>query len=304
MSSLHLAPCVNQYAQDCANLWTAWLGLSGNQRQTHFETAIHQATNFMPEVDVQFGTVSGHGAFYWSSWDLACNRKYTQGHAAKHGPNITYYNFVELASTIYHETRHAEQFYRIAQALSADEIEFPVGGKKTPIIMQVTPHSLPKVKKKKFGKKGVVATIVRQFKSDAKQIADLLNIPRPVAQHAWTNRASYATWEQSARPGYASKIVASASGWNPIVDEWLGATYRKSRMNFNDAAQSASDDTTTIFGTQSSQGVRRHLYATTPEEIDAFGVEDALKDRIKHLIGVDFDTHQDKPRSNVVVFGP
>ncbi len=106
--SLQSNNILNQFVTNCTSLWTSWNTGAPGSRQTRIQQAVAQMTSFMVRPSVAFTAMSGWGSFNWGGWRLKLSSKYTGQNDIKYG------KFLEFCSTIYHETRHAEQFYRIA----------------------------------------------------------------------------------------------------------------------------------------------------------------------------------------------
>lgn len=270
------------FVTDCANIWTNWLNGSGAgrkaRRESEFLAAINRMTSFMVAPQVAFINTSGWGAFGWPTWRLEVNQKYTNT------PNIMYKNFVELCSTVYHETRHAEQFYRIAQGLSIGDLKYPdVSGGQIAQMAQVT---------------GSVRSRITMFNSitsgDPLQtdpgkrpgiIATWVNIPVNVAQHADNARNTFRTWTALPKPAWFKRPTVLAE-----VNEWMHATYKKSFSELDTWAQ--GDD-----------GPYR-VYRDLPEENDAHGIEDLVQAALYTRIGHDTPVNRKKRRDDVTLFGP
>jgi len=269
------------FVNDCANIWRDWLnGGAGRKarREAEFLAAINRMTSFMVAPQVSFNNTGGWGAFSWPTWRLAVNQTYTNT------PNLMYKNFVELCSTVYHETRHAEQFYRIAQGLSIGDLKYPdTSGGQIVQMAQVA---------------GSVRSRINMFNSittgDPLQtdpgrrpgiIATWVNIPMNVAQHADNARNNFRVWTALPKPAWFKRPTVLAE-----VNEWMRATYKKSFSELDTWAQ--GDD-----------GPYR-VYRDLPEENDAHGIEDLVQTALYARIGNDTPANRKKRRDNVTLFGP
>src|SRR5262245_28866965 len=121
--SLQTAPVRNAFVNTCADLWRTWNSgpvlLREHARKQKVRQALTAITGFMPAPTLVFLPIKGWGGFMWGPWRLELNLKYVTKHDIKYG------KFVEFCTTIYHETRHAEQFYRIAQGLAQGRLTYP-----------------------------------------------------------------------------------------------------------------------------------------------------------------------------------
>ena len=212
---------LESFVDDCAAIWRSWLqdGLPGSaasrkqRRERRFRATVGRLTTFMVRPSVEFATSGGWGAFNWTRWKLRINQCYTGQDA------IRYNDFVELCSTVYHETRHAEQFYRIAQGLAAGNLRLPDAR-----AVEVT-QQLPAW--------GAIKSCVVTSRTDAIDddpryptatqrahlIADRMRIPLAVAQHADRQRDGFARYLESATPVWFRRLPLDE------VNDWLRATY-------------------------------------------------------------------------------
>jgi hypothetical protein len=69
----------------------------------------------VPHINFELkpGDTDSHGSFSESTWSITLNK------GAFSGPTVDVEAMAEMADTVFHEARHAEQFYRIAQMLAA-----------------------------------------------------------------------------------------------------------------------------------------------------------------------------------------
>lgn len=273
------------FVNDCRTIWQNWLqgGPGGNRalrREGEFTNAINRMASFMVVPTVSFKHMSkGWGSFDWTKWKLKVNDDYTQE------PDIKYKDFVELCCTVYHETRHGEQFYRIAQGLSAGDLKYP----------DASPTQVGQMAKTGTGS---VRSRINMFQSmvsgnDPLQvdpgkrpgiIAKWIDIPVNIAQHADAARAGFQVYTSLAKPAWFKRATVLDE-----VNEWMRATYKKTYSEMDDWAQS-------------SKGPYR-IYRDLPEENDAHGIEDLVKTALYAAIGNDTPQNREKGR-NDPVFGP
>jgi hypothetical protein len=273
------------FVDDCAGIWSTWLqdGLPGSaasrkqRRERRFRTAVGRMTMFMVRPSVEFATSGGWGAFNWTRWKLRINQCYTGQDA------IRYNDFVELCSTVYHETRHAEQFYRIAQGLAAGNLRLPDAR-----AVQVTQRLPPW---------GAIRSCIVTSETDAIDddpryltaaqrahlIADRMRIPLSVAQHADRQRDSFPTYLESATPAWFRRAPLDE------VNDWLRATYGR---RFSES------------GTwmQRPHGPHR-VQRNRPEENDARSLEELVQAALYRRIGHDTPRNRQKRRTDIDLFG-
>jgi len=125
--SLQENATMTTFAQSAATLWGHWAHppvAAGQQRREwrreRIKAMINGAASFMVAPTVSFeDTGTSNGSFGWSGWTLRLRKDRTADSA------LSYEDFVKYCRTMYHETRHAEQFYRIAQGLAAGTLKYP-----------------------------------------------------------------------------------------------------------------------------------------------------------------------------------
>jgi len=267
------------FAGNCAEIWRSWLTSGKPQREALFAKAVKSMTAFMIPPDVKFAHTGGWGSFNWTSWTLKVNQKYT-------GRNdIRYKDFVEVCSTIYHETRHGEQFYRIAQGLCAGKLKFPDASPAQNLQAMKVGTSSVSSRIAAFdaasqGKDPLEANPQARVAT----IAQRLDIPAGVAQHAEMMRGYFDNYLNSTRPAWFKRATVLDE-----VHEWMRATYKKTFSEMDTWAQ--GDD-----------GPYR-IYRDLPEENDAHGIEDVLQAELYRRIGNDTPVNRKKHR-NDPVFGP
>jgi hypothetical protein len=127
-SGLASEESIEDYAADAHEIEDEWGDLGGSQAridklvaivQTQLDNAgvPHPTIRVVrPEDDpndqMDDGTV---GLFDWETWEMTINP------VPFEAEEVTEAEFADMADTIYHESRHAEQFYRIAQMLAGQD---------------------------------------------------------------------------------------------------------------------------------------------------------------------------------------
>ena len=266
--SLHNNASITNFAQACANLWANWanppLGWPGPNRRTKRRNHISQViianatVGFMVPPNVIFLDVGGsNGAFSWSPWRLRLKKSLT----ANQG--LAYADYVRFCRTMYHETRHAEQFYRIAQGLAAGALKYP--NKSEGEVMQELNSLSGGVGA--LGVGGGVGGMVQRFnvvqggggqiQLTAQLIANWLNIPLNVAQHGHTNLGLFNGFALGVMPAWFRRGSITRE-----TEEWMRATYNGSLAGLNR-------------WTQSDDGTYK-MYRDQPEEHDAHEIGNRL----------------------------
>ena len=273
--SLQHETTLKMFVSHCGNLWRHWSdGASAqrpNARANYIAVGVRKMSSFMVPVDVKFKAVSGWGSFNWTRWRLTLNRKYV------FQDDIRYGEFVEFCSTMYHETRHAEQFYRIAQGLATGELEFPDASRATVIQRQADSAGGVSARIAQFGggraqDKSKIAGATSAL--DAKTVSKWLSIPQNVADHAVANRDKFGAFCKSARPDWFQRESTLKE-----VEDWMRATYKKTYAEMDAFAQAVDDD---------DEAIRPNvynMYRSLPEEVDAHGIEDKVQEGIYALVG-------------------
>ena len=194
--SLQNNPVRTQFVANCHALWITWnVGPSAGRpaaRQMAIQQALTAMTNFMHPPTLKFKTMNDWGSFQWPIWTLKLKKQCTEN------DNIKYGKFVEFCSTIYHETRHAEQFYRIAQGLALGRLHYPDATPAEVINQLAVPAGGGGVQAKlaMFGGGGVAATPALP---NAMLLSRWLTIPLGTAQHAHASSAQFDTFTAPAQ---------------------------------------------------------------------------------------------------------
>lgn len=127
MPSLSTIGPMQTYAADMISMYDQWSSTVESQRRGKFETLIRQLadTAGLPAPVVTWG--DNGGAFSYGSWTLEVDRK-----AASIDPRVgtgtqktPLKDWLYFSTSIYHEMRHCEQFFMIAQALLANKFPMP-----------------------------------------------------------------------------------------------------------------------------------------------------------------------------------
>jgi hypothetical protein len=113
---------INQFADSFAQLQRKWQLKSPGQRRVDLKNMVDQALNAVGVSSVEKFNVlplssdtkiGKQGEFSVNRWEINMNQ------ALLSQEQLSNKDAIQLASFIYHETRHAEQFFRIAQLLSS-----------------------------------------------------------------------------------------------------------------------------------------------------------------------------------------
>jgi hypothetical protein len=111
--SLNSPEVINQFAQDFVNLQNKWSQLNSMQRMSAITEMVNKAQKSVgvPTGKIEPSSVQENaGEFSPSKWLINVNSKLLNS------SNVLFPEVAEeLALTLYHEMRHSEQFFRIAQ---------------------------------------------------------------------------------------------------------------------------------------------------------------------------------------------
>ena len=277
--SLQNTATVNQFAHNCSILWREWLKENVLAREKRLKNAIVSCTTFMAPLNISlpYPDLNGNcGQFCWGEWLLELDNSYTTDN------DITYEEFVELCASAYHESRHAEQFYRIAQGLASSALSFP-DMSSAQVINDFS----------KTGMGGGVQAKIAAFEgramrqnnaATARMIAKWLSIPQEKAMHALLSSGAFATYIALPKPAWYKRNTALLE-----VEEWMRSTYKRTLGNINRWAQS-------------DHGPYK-IYRDLPEEHDAHEIEKLVEAALKNRIGHNYILNKDQPRSNTGLFG-
>ncbi|MFC1794993.1 hypothetical protein ACFL3Q_15565 [Planctomycetota bacterium] len=261
MGTLHEARTINYFSARCKDLWDKWnLGATNKRlkkRKDLIKSNLDQLVNRIGIKSLKIEFVNDPnicGAFGWGGWQMDIGAT----SLAKH--DIKCKAFVELCVTLYHETRHAEQFTRIAQGIRLKRLEHN-GVKKIPL----------------FGRSLVISKAMGMNYSATKYALDhrndyLVFVATPRKAHC--SHSSYQGW----------------SNWDSTVDDWMQRTYSRSKSTFSAIGQ--SDDVTNLpnIGGQYSGGggtmdvvggrrgaIEKQYYYRAEDEKDAYAIEKLFK---------------------------
>jgi hypothetical protein len=281
--SLQSKMSVDYYSARCTELWKSWLtGATPAARKTAREGKIRSALGplmgFMVPVAILFEDLDdSHGAFSWTRWRLYINSDNTKD------DDITYEDFIELCSTGYHETRHAEQFYRIAQGLALGKLSFP-DKSKAQIIQQQQGLGMGtgfKAKVAMFEGKGMQQSSRSQR---AQQIQEWLDIPITVARTAEAAKGGFDGYIGLAKPQWFKRKTVLLE-----VEDWMRSTFKKTLGEMGAWAQSDAGP--------------YKIYKGLPEEHDAHSIEALVVSGITTRIGHTVQQRGAQPRTNTALFG-
>jgi hypothetical protein len=260
MITLHENAVVAEFARQCMNIWKQWLRTPNpkpDNRKVAFANAHHQLCRniLLPAVDIRFAPIDSEGELTWGEWRIRVKED------SFNLDGILCEDYIELCKTIYHETRHAEQFYREAQGLALGRLEFP--GKTVRSVLQI---------KKALG------------------------IPMNVTFHATTNMDTYATFACTPKLGHCSLGSGPGwSNWDPTVDDWLQRTYDKVKGEFAQMGQDADQEN--AFGRRNV--LDKAFYGGAEDEVDAVAMEGLLRVAMEGLMPA-YGTNHAKARTDPV----
>lgn len=207
--------------KDLIGNWDIW---NINRKKDVIKRLIqNQCNRFMQAPDVRYGNASSDcGSF--SNGPLTWEIEIGEGALLA----TTLKDKLELCSTIYHETRHAEQLFRVAQGLAAGMINHGVPKNKLIKVLAKT-GGMNTVTQKRF----MFENDLSQYPFSANMLVELVWVPLNVANNAVNRMNDFNTWINSGRPTWYKR--------NPqeIVTRWADTTLRKSTERVEDAGQSA-----------------------------------------------------------------
>lgn len=264
--SLQFDSIMTQYAKECCTLWGSWRGKSKTDRIHAALTAIRRCTYFLPAVkyDTYFvGKLGDYGVQYPSEWRIEINRY----HAQK--ADLPLDDFLEWATTPYHESRHAEQTYRIAQGVLAGEIVLP--GKTLATKMQAamkgkSPKEIAKALESGNPFESTDTNTRRRI------VQEWLDVPMKVVDHADLHRSYFKNYLQSSTPSWL-KGRSSDTVKNAVID-WMKASYDHHLGELDRKAQNQEAGWDRFY---SEKGI--------PEEQDAYGIEGVVQAKILAILG-------------------
>ncbi len=264
--SLQFDSYITQYAKSAAKLWDDWRTLNYVGRFNTAVKAIKKCTHFLPPIDYQFyytQQLGDYGAQYPALWRIDINLY----HATHNDLNLKY--FLEWVTTPYHESRHAEQTYRIAQGVLAGEITLPGKDLAKKIQAAMKGKSIREITQALNSQNPfeVVDPITRQ-----QIVQKWLDVPDVVVRHADVHRSYFKTYLQSNRPSwYDSRTVEPIK--NAVID-WMKVSYERHLGELDRKAQQFEPGWERFY---SRKGI--------PEEKDAYGIEGVVQKKILDLLG-------------------
>lgn len=267
MGTLHASGEINFFSNKCRQLWDKWNDGPALQRVPKRKTAIKNTMIQLmirigiKRLDIQFVNSPGAaGQFSWGEWSMEIGPDQIADN------NIRCAEFVDLCATLYHETRHAEQFTRMAQGVRLGRLLFP-GNKKLPLFYKT--HFISKN----------------------------MGMEYAATNYAVNHRNEYKTFAATPRLTHCTMGVAKGwDNWDPTVDDWLQRTYSRSKSTFSQIGQSDAVKGLGNIGGQYSKGggtmnvlggrrdaIEKQYYYRAEDEKDAFAIEalcgTALKNR-------------------------
>lgn len=235
MSSLDSRVIAEQFVKDIEYLQTRWQKLNPDQREVEIEAAIYKLSNStgLPKFAVEKSKLSPttYGTFDFQAWKISLNQNLINA------PILSNKDTLELAKTIYHEARHGEQSYRIAQLFA--------GQSRTP--QQITNET------------GIPLDITQEASQVIK--AQPLTFVQKAQADAWY-QSEYGT-RSSYREQVFSKLDQAQKTYNQIVSAYNSATDNGAIAQLGKKLEQA-------------EGALRSAiskYRALPEEADAFNIE-------------------------------
>jgi hypothetical protein len=256
--SLQFDQPIIHFGNECCDLWRTWLASTAAQRLEKLKQAIRSCVQFLPALTINSYLDANPGDFGFhqpGNWSVNLNSLHSQANY------ILFDNFIEWATTPYHESRHAEQTFRIAQGVLSGEIELP--GKGFSEQMQVLAGRSPRDIRQ------ALETHKPLELNRATRVQTLqawLKVPMPVVDFADTQRSQFGTYCHSQVPAWYQHRADPLK--NAVID-WMKMSYDTQMRVIDRRAQNA----------RSARGFGR-MYQTLAEEKDAYGCEGYLQDRI------------------------
>jgi hypothetical protein len=127
MNGLNSEAAINRFTKDIKKVESHWKKLDPEQRISELTTVINQNLHYagMPDVFVEKNSLSQgtRAEFDFNKWKITLNQSLINDpdlfDAKPKGQDS---DALDLAKTLYHEMRHSEQFYRIAQRLATQSM--------------------------------------------------------------------------------------------------------------------------------------------------------------------------------------
>jgi hypothetical protein len=264
--SLQFDSIMTQYAKESCALWKAWRGKSQVDRVQAALSAIRRCTHFLPAVKYDTYLVADlgdYGVQYPSLWSIEINRHHAQE------ADLRLEDFLEWVTTPYHESRHAEQTYRIAQGVLAGDIALP--GKSLATKMQSamqgkSPREIAKAIESRNPFETTDQTTRRRI------VQEWLDVPMKVIDHADMCRSYFKNFLQASTPPWF-KGRSGDTIKNAVID-WMKASYDHHLGELDRKAQNQEQGWDRFY---SKKGI--------PEEQDAYGIEGVVQGKILSMLG-------------------
>ncbi len=112
--SLNSPEVINQFTQNFISLQNNWSQLNSQQRMTAIVTMTNNVQKSVGVPAIKIGLISNpqlDGQFFPEDWSIKINSRLLNYNSNALSSEIA----EELAASLYHEIRHSEQFFRIAQ---------------------------------------------------------------------------------------------------------------------------------------------------------------------------------------------
>lgn len=117
MDSLKDRTNIEVFISQTINLYKEWNTLTSTERGVKLLSGIN--TNFknlkIPQIKVYLKPISALGQLQFSNWSIELKQSILEGSKEA-------VDFADVCDTIYHESRHAEQWYRCAEFLAAEKV--------------------------------------------------------------------------------------------------------------------------------------------------------------------------------------
>lgn len=266
--SLHDDAVMKEFAEKAVeDIYLVWTNHTEAERLVDIKLRVFKTVNsFMPPPRILVeDTGDSNGYFSWGAWQLVLRKSVLQR-------NISYTNFVTFCRTIYHETRHAEQFFRIAQGLAAGKLKYPekTGSETAQAVVaaagnisfadRVSMFNQPPGKR--LGETSGSVTVSDNV------LAEWLDIPKTTATNAVGRKAEFANFISGNRPKWFRRDTILLE-----TEEWMRGTYKRGELS--------------VLNKWAQEGLSRPIYRDQPEEYDAHEIGNAIVKEIDEFSGQD-----------------
>lgn len=260
------------------------------RRQEEVQRLVTRVSDFMPPPTVRFTALPARlvGCFRHETWTLEIEQTLFRG-------NLTGQDFVQLCGTIYHELRHAEQAYRVAQALAlggARGLEFPAvtaAQQVQDVAEAMRDHGYAQ----RFAAARQAFAHPGDWRHDAPTrlaiLTKRLQLPAPVAAHADLHRAAFEDFLDTERPAWFLQPTVHAE-----VADWMRSCYAPTLAEMNWAVQAhpRTGDDRRIYA----------MYRALPMERDAWGLTAVITAEIQNRFPLaTYQALRHKPRDAAAV---